>query len=76
MVDKSWKRGYSRLHPELLVHYQRLPLGCSSRMASRINFRVDVPPVLAPMDAFYKIQWKIWSDSGKRLQRWVDIVMP
>lgn len=63
-VDPSWQRGYSRLHPELLVHYQRLPLGTSSKSASRINLRVDMPPVMAPMDVIHGIQWRVWSDSG------------
>ena len=64
-VDPSWKRGYSRLHTELLIHYQRLPLGSTSKNATRINIRVDAPPVRASMNDLHNVQWHIWSDSGK-----------
>lgn len=64
-VDPSWKRGYSRLHPEVVLHYQRLPYGTNSKTAARINIRLDIPPVKAPLDFFHGIQWRIWSDSGE-----------
>lgn len=64
-VDPSWKQGLSRLHPELLIHYQRLPQGSPSKKATRINIRVDAPPISASMSALQKIQWQVWSDSGK-----------
>lgn len=70
-VDPSWKRGKSRLHPELGVLYQRLPLGSSVKTASRINMRVDVPPFQASIDHLHQIQWRVWSDSdlSSRLSR-------
>lgn len=64
LVDPTWKRGYSRTHPEITIHYQRLPHGSTAKTASRINIRADIPFAPLKRDLVADIQWKCWVDTG------------